>query len=908
MHDGNEFVSKRHLTFFNKNVGLIRRYAFVLFALSALSACGLGSSDGSSGPVLSDQAVAFVKRPLLFDEDDESELLSDDLRIPQSFRPGARLYVKSSASPDAPAKDISSSVFDGPYDVRDLNVSSEGDKLVFAMRAPELEDVDPEFQPKWNLWTYNFNTEKLSKLMSDNTAEAGHDITPAFLPDGRIVFASTRHQTSKAILVDEDKPQYAATEEDRLNDLNGDRNVESFLLHVVDADGTNIEQITFNQSHDLNPVVMDSGKIVFSRWDNAGQTRDNGFNLYQVNPDGTGLSYLYGRHSHDTGDDSDPVHFASPLEAPDGNIIVQLREFESQIYSGKPTKILIDDYIEADQQTNQVSGSGQSSVISGINTTGEPDLDGSYGSIFPLYDGTDRYLASWSICRIRESMSDPNAVNTNPIEICTQAKLDSGDYESAPPLYGLWIVNGDTQLPIELPEEGQMFEDAVVVVERPRPTYIEPEALDSDAQALADAGYGSLHIRSVYDFDGVDTSPAGIRVLADPVQTAPTERPARFVRIEKPVSIPSEFVYDFDQGVAYGRSRAQSMREILGYAPVEPDGSVKIAVPANVAFAISILDQDGRRISQRHQNWLSVRPGETMECKGCHTADSEVPHGRPDAGPDSINTGALDTGVPFPNTDPALFADFGETMAEVYARINGTRSLSPNIVYEDEWADEDVIAKADAFDYSYEDLALNSPVPPVSPNQACLTNWSSLCRVTINYPEHIHPIWGVDRRVFDVDEVTVLEDNTCTACHNNVDDMDVVMIPAGDRQIDLSNGTSDQQAAHYKSYRELLFNDNEQEVVDGILLDRLVDTGEFEVDEDGELILDGEGNPIPILATVNIPAMLNVAGANNNAAFFALFEGGSHDGYLSAAELKLISEWLDIGAQYWNNPFLAPED
>ena len=31
--------------------------------------------------------------------------------------------------------------------------------------------------------------------------------------------------------------------------------------------------------------------------------------------------------------------------------------------------------------------------------------------------------------------------------------------------------------------------------------------------------------------------------------------------------------------------------------------------------------------------------------------------------------------------------------------------------------------------------------------------------------------------------------------------------------------------------------------------------------------------------------------------------GGSHAGYLSPAELRLLAEWLDIGAQYFNNPF-----
>jgi hypothetical protein len=39
----------------------------------------------------------------------------------------------------------------------------------------------------------------------------------------------------------------------------------------------------------------------------------------------------------------------------------------------------------------------------------------------------------------------------------------------------------------------------------------------------------------------------------------------------------------------------------------------------------------------------------------------------------------------------------------------------------------------------------------------------------------------------------------------------------------------------------------------------------------------------------------------------SLFEsGGVHENFLSKAELKLISEWLDMGAQYFNNPFAAP--
>ena len=50
------------------------------------------------------------------------------------------------------------------------------------------------------------------------------------------------------------------------------------------------------------------------------------------------------------------------------------------------------------------------------------------------------------------------------------------------------------------------------------------------------------------------------------------------------MSIPDKHDASNLSGAAFGASNF--MREILGYAPVEPDGSVKIEVPANVAFQI----------------------------------------------------------------------------------------------------------------------------------------------------------------------------------------------------------------------------------------------------------------------------------------------------------------------------------
>ena len=206
--------------------------------------------------------------------------------------------------------------------------------------------------------------------------------------------------------------------------------------------------------------------------------------------------------------------------------------------------------------------------------------------------------------------------------------------------------------------------------------------------------------------------------------------------------------------------------------------------------------------------------------------------------------------------------------------------------------------------------ALGTPAP-ISP--ACAADWNAFCRAVINYETHIHPLWSLDRAVLDLNGMPVLDGNneplnyTCTGCHTDTDDDGATQIPA--RQLDLTDGLSGQEATLFKAYVELLFNDNEQELVNGALIDTLVDSDEIERDEDGEPILDAGGNEIPILVNVNVPSAMSTNGARASGRFMSKFQpGGVHDGFLEPAEMKLIAEWLDLGAQYYNNPFDAPED
>ena len=51
------------------------------------------------------------------------------------------------------------------YDVKDLFVSYDGTRLLFAMRAPEIEDADDDEQPSWNIWQYDLTTDTLIGLL-----------------------------------------------------------------------------------------------------------------------------------------------------------------------------------------------------------------------------------------------------------------------------------------------------------------------------------------------------------------------------------------------------------------------------------------------------------------------------------------------------------------------------------------------------------------------------------------------------------------------------------------------------------------------------------------------------------------------------------------------------------------------
>src|SRR5581483_1522437 len=527
-----------------------------------------------------------------------------------------------------------------------------------------------------------------------------------------------------------------------------DRTESTFNLHVMNPDGSDVHQITFNQSHDRDATVLSSGRVLWTRWDHA--PGHDAMHLYSANPDGTDLELYYGANSHMTGTNNTVIEFVRAREMQNGDILTLTRPYTDASatqkidFGGNLTIINGKDFVENTQPLLANAGlkgpAETPATPNNVSTIPGPSPGGRFDSAFPLWDGTSRILVSWSQCRLL------NTANT--IVPCTASALADPNVMMGPPLYSVWMFdpNQNTMLPVMPPVEGVMVTDVIAAQPRALPNVILDKipGVDLD-QDLVSAGVGVLDIRSVYDFDGVDTAKPNIPTVADPAKTPASQRLARFIRLEKAVSIPDRTLVKLS-GAAFGASNY--MREIMGYAPVEPDGSVHIEVPANVAFMMSVLDANGRRIGPEQGVWLQGLPGEVISCNGCHvpaTPQRPISHGR--AGLfNSIYAGATATGTAFPHTlatgPGAFLPNAGETMAQARMRTSCTNDSprcaqmvpSVNVLYTDVWTNPAQATPGKPITYRYDDPTFMTPIPTLAD---CVGTWAANCRIVINYPQHI---------------------------------------------------------------------------------------------------------------------------------------------------------------------------
>jgi hypothetical protein len=199
--------------------GKTTRMVVLLMASILLVACSKGDgvqigTGQSPDPVIVDFPIAYIKSPL--PTDDNGVFQQQDLREQITFDFGGDLYYRDRAAVGALPVNITADVSMGLAAIRDVEMDYDGSRLLFAMRVPFEEGVDVDDQvATWNIWQYTFETDALVRVItSPLTAEIGHDIMPKYLPDGRIIFSSTRQKESQGLLLDEGKSGFPAQDED----------------------------------------------------------------------------------------------------------------------------------------------------------------------------------------------------------------------------------------------------------------------------------------------------------------------------------------------------------------------------------------------------------------------------------------------------------------------------------------------------------------------------------------------------------------------------------------------------------------------------------------------------------------------------------------------------------------------
>ncbi len=143
--------------------------------------------------------------------------------------------------------------------IRDPQVHYDGQKILFSYR--------PGGTRYFHLYEIGGDGSGLRQL----TDGPFDDIEPTYLPDGDIMFCSSRCQRFVACWY-----------------------TPVATLHRMDAGGRNLRILSSNIVHENTPSVLPDGRILYTRWEYIDRDPSKFHGLWTMNPDGTGQMIYFG--------------------------------------------------------------------------------------------------------------------------------------------------------------------------------------------------------------------------------------------------------------------------------------------------------------------------------------------------------------------------------------------------------------------------------------------------------------------------------------------------------------------------------------------------------------------------------------------------------------------------------------
>jgi hypothetical protein len=498
-------------------------------------------------------------------------------RVGEAQTPGADLSILKGLRPDGQVRGLLPPDLAATCGIGRPDLSFDGKRVVFPLAKPRtpptrypVNDGHRFYDPAhpadsthyrggtclmYDIYQIGVDGSGLRQLTDAPDSE---DTEPCYLPDGRIVFTSSRDgrmvQCGDWALV--------------------------FGLYTMNADGSDVRSFTQPQDSEFYPSVLDDGRILFTRWDYVMKAYNVIQQLWSVYPDGTRAQLAYGDwYAFSRG----PMAMFEARQIPGTHCVVATGAAHHNTCAGP---IMI-----ADLNLNRAGPAGLRNITPEV---GYPECGPAAAHCGTAWDErTDKSIPDSPLI----GNGSPNATGwyAAPWPLAEDLFLCCYTYEQVDlnaKAWGIYLI--DTRGNKELVYRADDASCYAPIPLKPRrvPIAMSPMPSPSDPNTP-----GRLFVRDVHT--GLDGVPPGTVKWLRVCETYPKKRHTKPNRV--------------DVGVGSG----YDMRGVLGVVPVEADGSASFKIPPGRMIFLEVLDKDFLEV-RRMRNYINLQPGESQSCIGCH--------------------------------------------------------------------------------------------------------------------------------------------------------------------------------------------------------------------------------------------------------------------------------------------------
>lgn len=418
---------------------------------------------------------------------------------------------------------------DNTSSIADLKLHWDGDRAMFTQTMSDN---------RWNVFEVKLNNGDCKKLI-DNPEPDLEFYDGTYLPDGRIIANSNIGYQGVPC-------------------VNGSDPVGNMVLYTPQS--KNLRRLTFDQDANWNPVIMNNGRVMYTRWEYTDLTHYYTRIVMNMNPDGTEQKALYGSGSMFPNSTFD----VQPLPGYASAFVGIISGHHGVARSGR---LILFDPAKARK--------GAAGMLQEIPHRNRPIVEEVKDR---LVDGV------W-----------PQFIKPSPLNdtyFLVAAKLDKND------LWGIYLVDKFDNVTCLHKMEGEGYISPIAVRKTVTPPAIPDRVKLDDKQA-------TVFIQDIYEGEGLKGIPRG------------TVKSLRLHAYEY------AYVQTQSDHNWHGIQSGWDIKRMLGTEPVEEDGSVIFKIPANTPVSIQPLDKDGVAV-QWMRSWLTGQPGEIVSCVGCHEDQNQI--------------------------------------------------------------------------------------------------------------------------------------------------------------------------------------------------------------------------------------------------------------------------------------------